>query len=162
MFHDALGAELDTSPATDPEIILKAVVGTLSDDECRDTLLGPVGRAAVVDAMRMRARHALSSRPVSEEPAPAGAPKSGKWANAQRSIESTLHERVYVPGRGHVWLSDCTRADLLAMAEQRHELARQNTHAAERFEALAALLPVSKPDRTLGEVPPHKIAEVLG
>lgn len=156
-FEEAIRRELDTSASTDPAVIAKSVVATLTDAECREVLEGPVGRRVVMDEIRCRTNHAFATaqRPDTE-PAPS---TSTRWAGAAKSAADPLNQRVSVPERGIMFLRDCRRADLLAMANHRHELARQNTLAAERLERLAALLPNER--KQLGEVPAAKIRQAL-
>lgn len=139
---------LDSSDEANPHALAADLLGSLSDDVLRAALL-----VCLPDYIAKQC-HRASTR------TPAQAPGSARWDNvAAVASDGLFRRRLWTPS-GWKHLGDCSRADLLGIAEQRQELAEANAAAAENFTRLANAMKRDKAER-VGDLPVERVRRLL-
>lgn len=141
--HRLVKDTVDQFPETaDPGILADKVFDLITSDQYAEavrTMLRSYVRRVMTEG-----RGAFLASPASvtvpSRPGPQGAPRS-RYVEAIRAgaWRARLGERTH-GANGWLLLRDCTRADLLAAAEERRNLAVANVQAAETYDKLAELL----------------------
>lgn len=143
----------DETGSVDPREIAGKLVAELSDADLRDALAESLPE--YVRQVMKGGRNSARVLPPARSTSPRNA------AAAQRWFETLLTQPVDVSGGQGQWkaLRDCTREDLLVVARHRRELAAKNSAIANRYEALAKVLPAGA---TVASLPEDTVVNVFG
>lgn len=139
----------DETGSADPREIASKVLADIPDELLRP-LLAEVMPEYVRQVMK-GGRHSATGAP----------PASSKVAAVRGWHERLMSQPIDVSGGKGEWkaLRDCTRDELLAVAQYRRETAARNLATAEKYEALAKILPAKK---TVGQLAADVVASVFG
>lgn len=133
----------------DPSEITTEVLNRIPDDAHGE---------ALSQSLRQYVRLVMGSgRTVPEKPViPPGA-TSKKVARIRAKFAAELAQRVFV-GDGWKMLRDCTKRDLLFLANDRRRVAKENEAVAEKYERLATVVGRG----TVGDLDSAILADTLG
>lgn len=139
----------ESTGSADPREIASKILTDLEDHELR-AVLEVVLPEYVRQVMKTGRNQAASSPPA-----------SSKVSAVRDWYERLMGQPVDVSGGHGQWksLRECTRDELLAVAQYRRETAARNLATAEKYESLAKLLPARK---TVGQLPTDVVASVFG
>lgn len=145
-------AAQEACASDDPREIAAKFLAEVEDAELRD-VLGEVLPEYVRQLMKSGRHGAMS--------APPAAGRSSKVDAVRTWHERLMAQPIDVSGGKGRWksLRDCTRDELLAVAQHRRQVAAKNLATADRYEALAKVLPAGK---TVGQLPADAVANVFG
>lgn len=139
----------EESGASDPREIAEKVLATLeTPDLVRDALT-----EALPDFVRITVRVSHSGG--------LGGPRSSKVEAVRNWYERLMSQPVDVSGNGVQWkaLRECTRDELLTVAQYRRQIAARNLQTAETYERLAKAM---KASQTVGALPQDIVTNILG
>lgn len=144
-------AVVEVTSSSDPREIAAKLLTDIDDADLRDILA-----EVLPEYVRVILKNGRNS---AMSPAPAG--PSAKVAAVRSWHERLMAQPIDVSGDGGRWkaLRDCTRDELLQVAQHRRIVASKNLAVADRYEALAKVLPTGK---TVGQLPADAVANVFG
>jgi hypothetical protein len=121
-------------------------------------------RSALAEVLPEYVRQVMKSGRNKATAAPSqSSPSSPSWrvAPVRDWYEQLMAQPIDVSGGQGRWksLRECTRDELLTVAQHRRETAARNVATAKKYEALARVLPASK---SVGDLPADTVASVFG
>lgn len=140
---------LDSTELADPTEVADEVYRRIPD--------GAHGRA-LGEALRTFVRVEMGSgRTVPDKPTVPPGASSKKVARIRAQFQAQLQQRVFT-GAGWKLLRDCTKKDLLFLANDRRRIANENVSVAEQYERLATVVGKG----TVGDLDNAILADTLG